>query len=217
MSMRRCSDGIIERTFSGRLLTGCSLGATTLVQKFALFALSVFALFLCVVPSVRAAGFDQSLSYGMGGLKVVELQDFLTEQGCFNHSSTGFFGAITLSAVKCFQAKYGIIQTGYFGVLSRAQANTLLTEMLAPSVEEEAQEQAQNPAPQATSTPPAPVQGQNQSPAPSNNSNQNQNVDNTPVAVIPRDVSINIGSGSKVLEGNNTALTVSISDTDLTS
>ncbi len=108
------------------------------MKKIYLPILVVFA-FILSAPLARAS-FDQSLSYGMAGQNVLELQDFLYDQGCFPVQPTGYFGAITLASVKCFQAKYGIIQTGYFGILSRTEANGLLSEMLAPSNEAATQE-----------------------------------------------------------------------------
>ncbi|MFA5755233.1 MAG: peptidoglycan-binding domain-containing protein, partial [Candidatus Paceibacterota bacterium] len=40
-------------------------------------------------------------------------------------SETTYFGSLTLAAVKAFQAKHGIITTGYVGPLTRAQLNAL--------------------------------------------------------------------------------------------
>lgn len=82
-----------------------------------------------------SAHFDQSLSYGTSGQNVEELQEFLATQNCFNHAPTGYFGFITLSAVKCFQAKNNIITTGYFGILSRSAANGIADAMLNESTQ----------------------------------------------------------------------------------
>lgn len=81
---------------------------------------------LLLIPVPAFASFDSNLSYGMANKSVIELQDFLTNENCFVVQPTGFFGLITFNAVKCFQAKYELPQTGFFGVMSRTQANAIL-------------------------------------------------------------------------------------------
>lgn len=81
---------------------------------------------LLALPFPAFASFDYNLSYGMSNSGVLELQDVLHEEGCFNVEPTGFFGLITFNGVKCFQAKYELPQTGFFGVMSRTQANSIL-------------------------------------------------------------------------------------------
>lgn len=74
----------------------------------------------------------------MSGTDVSALQDLLASEGCLPVSPTGYFGLLTLSGVKCFQSKYGIAPvSGYFGELSRAQANLLLTDAVVSSDEAE--------------------------------------------------------------------------------
>ena len=100
------------------------------------------------LPLVSHASFDYSLSYGTSGQSVFELQELLNSEGCFNHESTGNFYSLTLAGVKCFQAKYNIPTTGYFGVLSRAQANAIIDSMTADSSAEQEQDTSmQAPAP----------------------------------------------------------------------
>lgn len=88
------------------------------------------ALFLAVLalPYLASASIDQNLKYGMSNPQVSELQDLLGSEGCLSVSPTGFFGLLTLKGVQCFQAKYGIEATGYFGALSRAQANKIISD-----------------------------------------------------------------------------------------
>lgn len=118
-----------------------------------------------LIPSFTLASFDQSLSFGMTNPKVEELQEFLSTQGCFNRTATGYFGFITLSAVKCFQAKNSVPATGYFGVLSRAAANKIADEILATSTAAELSETGtvapiEAPKPQTIIIQQAPVQPQ---------------------------------------------------------
>lgn len=56
---------------------------------------------------------------------VIVLQDLLRAQGLLNSPSTGYFGSLTLAAVKRFQAANGVPATGFVGVLTRAQFNAV--------------------------------------------------------------------------------------------
>lgn len=87
-----------------------------------------------------SAHFDQSLSYGMSGTRIQELQEFLATQNCFDHEATGYFGFITLSAVRCFQGQNSIPTTGYFGILSRTAANKIADQLLETSTDAQLQE-----------------------------------------------------------------------------
>jgi len=49
------------------------------------------------------------------------LQDFLSAQGYLTSSPTGFFGLLTVNAVKNFQSSVGLSQTGYVGPLTRGK------------------------------------------------------------------------------------------------
>ncbi|MEN9604968.1 MAG: hypothetical protein RJB39_653 [Candidatus Parcubacteria bacterium] len=75
--------------------------------------------------------FNNNLKYGMSsnsypGSEVTQLQSFLGKNGFFNQAATGYFGNVTLAAVKRFQAKYGIPATGFVGMLTRAKINALM-------------------------------------------------------------------------------------------
>lgn len=81
------------------------------------------------IPNLAsAAAFNNSLYYGLtGNSDVSALQEFLTVQGDYTGPITGNFFSLTLEGVKHFQARNGIQPvSGYFGILSRGVANTLL-------------------------------------------------------------------------------------------
>lgn len=74
--------------------------------------------------------FANNLSVGLKNDEVKILQDCLKWLGCMEKSqeSTGYFGTITKNALIVFQQRYGISpQSGYFGILSRAKMNELLS------------------------------------------------------------------------------------------
>ena len=58
--------------------------------------------------------------------EVSTLQKFLQTEKYLNTGSTGYFGSLTLKAVKNFQQENGISSTGYVGILSRAKINSCL-------------------------------------------------------------------------------------------
>lgn len=76
-------------------------------------------------PPTFSHNFTQHLSYGMSGSEVTALQTALKLESLFTVPATGFFGQITLNAVKKFQTKYGIPTTGYVGDLTNAKLNIL--------------------------------------------------------------------------------------------
>ncbi len=65
-----------------------------------------------------------NLRYGTkdskGSAQVYQLQAFLKEKGYLNVNATGYFGTMTLRAVKSFQKDNAIPQTGFVGPLTRA-------------------------------------------------------------------------------------------------
>ena len=70
--------------------------------------------------------FKRDLSYGMQSEEVKCLQQFLANLDSDIYPEkliTGYYGTLTLNAVKRYQAKYNLPQTGYFGPLTRARAN----------------------------------------------------------------------------------------------
>lgn len=63
--------------------------------------------------------FLRNLWVGSKGKDVVALQEMLREAGLFRGEVTGYFGGVTMSAVRAFQKEYNLPQTGYFGPLTR--------------------------------------------------------------------------------------------------
>lgn len=98
------------------------------------------AVILLAMPMVSLASIDQNLQYGSRGPKVTELQEFLIDQSYLTGSATGNFYALTLKAVKAFQAAHNISSTGYVGVLTRAEINSELATSLSNSVNDQVTE-----------------------------------------------------------------------------
>ena len=68
--------------------------------------------------------FTTYLSFGMQSNDVKELQERLRKEGFFTFpTSTGYFGPITLAAVKAYQTAHGISATGFVGPLTIAELN----------------------------------------------------------------------------------------------
>lgn len=78
-----------------------------------------------IFPSIAFASFNSSLSYGESSPAVAQLQKLLISQDCLSASATGYFGSLTLAGVKCFQTKYDLPSTGFFGPMSRSVANEI--------------------------------------------------------------------------------------------
>ncbi len=66
----------------------------------------------------------RATDYVTGG-EVSLLQDFLISKGFLSGQPTGFFGNMTLSAVKSFQKSAGFVSTGYVGNLTKAKIKEL--------------------------------------------------------------------------------------------
>lgn len=71
--------------------------------------------------------FNIDIKLGDKNVEVSKLQECLKWEGAFPYSIpiTGYFGGITFDAVKKFQEKYGIEQTGYVGPKTRDKLNEL--------------------------------------------------------------------------------------------
>ncbi|MDD2677799.1 MAG: peptidoglycan-binding domain-containing protein [Candidatus Paceibacterota bacterium] len=70
--------------------------------------------------------FSADLYYGMTSPEVKCLQQFLANLGNDIYPEkliTGYYGPLTMAAVKRYQALQGIMTTGYFGPLTRAKVN----------------------------------------------------------------------------------------------
>ena len=72
--------------------------------------------------------FVYDLMFGQTNQQVVALQNCLKYEGCMSKDtpSTGYFGIITLNAVKLFQGRYNITPVkGYVGIKTRTKLNQL--------------------------------------------------------------------------------------------
>lgn len=68
--------------------------------------------------------FSSYLGQGASSDSVKQLQERLRTEGHFTFvTSTGYFGPITLAAVKSYQKAHGIIATGFVGPLTTAELN----------------------------------------------------------------------------------------------
>ncbi len=67
----------------------------------------------------------QDLRYRSMGTAVSGLQDYLQASGHLNSEPTGYFGLLTLQAVKNFQSSQSISPTGFVGPLTRAKIRAL--------------------------------------------------------------------------------------------
>ncbi len=72
------------------------------------------------VLGATAVTFSQDLTVGTKGLDVVELQKILIAEGYLSSEATGYFGALTKSALMKWQAKNKLPATGYFGPMTRS-------------------------------------------------------------------------------------------------
>ena len=90
--------------------------------------------------STTYSAIDQNLKYGVKNDSVFELQEYLISKGFLNSSPSGFFGSLTLKAVKDYQTSKGLPSTGYVGVLTRSEINKDIEAEILPSVEAEVQE-----------------------------------------------------------------------------
>ena len=77
------------------------------------------------VLGASTVAFNSNLSQGMQSEEVRQLQERLRAEGFFTfHTSTGYFGPITLAAVKAYQQAKGISPvSGFVGPLTRAELN----------------------------------------------------------------------------------------------
>lgn len=90
------------------------------------FALILTALFFSFAFPTHAA-FDANLSYGSRNKSaVIELQQFLLDQGVYGGPVTGNFLTLTRTGVQAFQIREKIYPAlGYFGPLTRTRAKEL--------------------------------------------------------------------------------------------
>lgn len=76
--------------------------------------------------NINCINLNSNLKQGIrGSSDVIVLQNFLKEKGYLSVNATGFFGPLTLSAVKAFQKSSNISATGFVGPLTRASINKI--------------------------------------------------------------------------------------------
>ena len=107
--------------------------------------LFIILILFSLLPISAFAAFDTSLRYGAKGDPVIELQEFLIDQNYLSTQATGYFGPLTLKAVRAFQSANGLPATGFFSMQSRAKANEILD--ITSSDDAATQEQVSLPAP----------------------------------------------------------------------
>jgi len=95
------------------------------MEKYKKYFLFLFFAIVLIIPTFSFASFDTSLKYGSSGSAVIELQNFLKDQGLFSGKADGKFGLITKKAVIAFQLANKLSGDGAFGPLSRKIANSL--------------------------------------------------------------------------------------------
>lgn len=103
------------------------------VRKRSAILISMVLLFSLLASSTCAfASSKPVLKKGMRSEAVRTLQANLKKLGFFNVEPTGYFGDITLAAVKNFQKKYNIPTTGIVATLTHAKLDELLRAMEKP-------------------------------------------------------------------------------------
>ncbi len=70
-----------------------------------------------------AYNFTKDLKVGQTSTSVTELQKMLIEQGFLSAKATGYFGALTKTALMKLQKKNNLPATGFFGPMTRALVN----------------------------------------------------------------------------------------------
>ena len=91
--------------------------------------LHLLALVALFIPSIAfGATFNRTLSYGMTGTDVSQLQQFLADEGLYNGPVTATFGPLTRASVIAFQQQEGITPAvGNVGIVTRSHINSILT------------------------------------------------------------------------------------------
>lgn len=91
-----------------------------------------FSKFLIVTVSMISlsmantfAMYDVNLKRGNESKSVTEMQNFLIKNNFLRTKANGYFGPATEQALKAFQKKYKISQTGTFGLMTRTKAKLL--------------------------------------------------------------------------------------------
>jgi peptidoglycan hydrolase-like protein with peptidoglycan-binding domain len=77
---------------------------------------------------VRTFRFERDIALGARGDDVSVLQELLTAKNFFFGDITGYFGPLTRTALRAFQAEYGLPQLGSVGVKTRDVLNRIARE-----------------------------------------------------------------------------------------
>lgn len=80
------------------------------------------------VPAITSSALTRELNPGAEGTDVIQLQAFLAADPSLYPEGkvTGYYGPLTVAAVKRFQARYGITQLGRVGPQTMAKLNELI-------------------------------------------------------------------------------------------
>ncbi len=124
--------------------------------KLLSFGLILLLSFSIIPTGTYAASSRPILKSGMSGSPVKTLQSNLKKLGFFSSAATGYYGDLTVAAVKKFQKKYGIPATGVVATLTYNKLDALLKPK-APSKAstKTTSKPAQKPAPKPVKTEPA--------------------------------------------------------------
>jgi hypothetical protein len=122
----RCRKASLAGSF---LLKGRSPASTLKIINKNTMKKYLIVLALTFPLVIFAQTFDRDLYFGIqGNADVKQLQEFLTSQNVYSGPISGNFFSLTLAGVKQFQATQGIVPAaGYFGPLTRAKANGILS------------------------------------------------------------------------------------------
>lgn len=90
------------------------------------------------VPAIVSSALTRELNPGADGTDVTQLQAFLAADPSLYPEGkvTGYYGSLTVAAVKRFQARYGIKQLGRVGPQTMAKLNELMGTSVPPPMEQ---------------------------------------------------------------------------------
>ena len=95
------------------------------MKNFKLLISLFFGLAFLVPNLTFASTFTHNLSYETVGTDVSQLQQFLKDEGLYSGSVDAIFDTSTKYALITFQKQEGITANGYFGTITRADANKI--------------------------------------------------------------------------------------------
>lgn len=125
----------VTASVNGNILTvvGSAPGSTTVnvcsssTSTVSMVSTTCLPITLTVSQALTGTGggylFTTTLSMGMSGQDVLELQNRLSDEGYFTSVPTGYFGPITEAAVRAYQTANGLPAVGIVGPLTRALLN----------------------------------------------------------------------------------------------